>query len=77
MCKKRKYTKMGALYSIVNAQHRKNKDDKISKEFYYLGQGKIIDIKQETMANDVPVCEILYQLDQPVRRDIYDYIVNN
>ena len=29
------------------------------------------------MANDVPVCEILYQLDQPVRRDIYDYIVNN
>ena len=56
---------------------RKNKDDKISKEFYYLGQGKIIDIKQETMANDVPVCEILYQLDQPVRRDIYDYIVNN
>lgn len=56
---------------------RKNKDDKVSKEFYYLGQGNIIDIKQETMANDVPVCEILYQLDQPVRKDIYDYIVNN
>ena len=56
---------------------RKNKDDKVSKEFYYLGQGNIIDIKQETMANDVPVCEILYQLDQPVRQDIYDYIVNN
>ena len=56
---------------------RKNKDDKVSKEFYYLGQVNIIDIKQETMANDVPVCEILYQLDQPVRKDIYDYIVNN
>lgn len=56
---------------------RKNKDDKVSKEFYYLGQGNIIDIKQVTMANDVPVCEILYQLDQPVRKDIYDYIVNN
>lgn len=56
---------------------RKNKDDKVSKEFYYLGQGNIIDIKQETMANDVPICEILYQLDQPVRKDIYDYIVNN
>lgn len=52
-------------------------DGKVSKEFYYLGQGNIIDIKQETMANDVPVCEILYQLDQPVRKDIYDYIVNN
>ena len=28
MCKKRKYTKMGALYSIVNAQHNKKKADK-------------------------------------------------
>jgi len=39
MCKKRKYTKMGALYSIVNAQHakknKKNKDDKIPVRAYY------------------------------------------
>ena len=32
MCKKRKYTKMGALYSIATAQHakknKKNKNDK-------------------------------------------------
>ena len=35
MCKKRKYTKMGALYSIVNAQHRKKKADKIPVRAYY------------------------------------------
>ena len=32
MCKKRKYTRMGALYSIVNAQHaEKNKKNKAGK----------------------------------------------
>ena len=39
MCKKRKYTKMGALYSIVNAQHakksKKNKNDKIPVRAYH------------------------------------------
>ena len=55
---------------------RKNKDDETSKEFYYLGHGFIRNIKQETMAGNVPVCEILYQLDVPVRKDIYDFIVN-
>ena len=39
MCKKRKYTKMGALYSIANAQHtkknKKNKYDKIPVRAYY------------------------------------------
>lgn len=39
MCKKRKYTKMGALYSIANAHHtkksKKNKDDKIPVRAYY------------------------------------------
>lgn len=71
------FNKAHAKNTFIHIFVRKNKDDKISKEFYYLGQGKIIDIKQETMANNVPVCEILYQLDQPVRKDIYDYIVNN
>ena len=33
MCKK--YTKMGALYSIANAQHRKNKADKIPVRAYH------------------------------------------
>ena len=71
------FNKAYARNTFIHIFVRKNKDDKVSKEFYYLGQGKIIDIKQENMANDVPVCEILYQLDQPVRKDIYDYIINN
>ena len=71
------FNKVKERNTFIHIFVRKNKDDKVSKEFYYLGQGNIIDIKQETMANDVPVCEILYQLDQPVRQDIYDYIVNN
>jgi len=37
MCKKRKYTKMGALYSIAAAQHtkKKKKSGKIPVRAYY------------------------------------------
>lgn len=54
---------------------RKNKNDSNSKEFYYLGCANFIDIKQVEM-NNKPICEILYKLDQPIRSDIYDYIVS-
>mgnify|MGYP002522718705 FL=1 len=58
---------------------RKNKDDKISKEFYYLGHmtasGKTKEFK---MANtDKAAVEIEWILDVPVREDIYEYIVNS
>ncbi len=58
---------------------RKNKDDKISKEFYYLGRmcatGKATEF---IMANtDKTAVEIEWELDTPVREDIYEYIVNN
>ena len=57
---------------------RKNKDDKISKEFYYLGHmtasGRA---KEFTMPNtDKTAVEIEWILDVPVREDIYEYIVN-
>ena len=57
---------------------RKNKDDKISKEFYYLGRmtasGKAEEI---VMANtDKKAVEIEWMLDTPVREDLYEYIVN-
>lgn len=56
---------------------RKNKDDKISKEFYYLGRmyatGKTNEI---IMANtDKTAVEIEWLLDTPVREDIYEYII--
>ena len=57
---------------------RKNKDDKISKEFYYLGNmqasGKV---KEFIMPNtDKTAVEIEWLLDVPVREDLYKYIVN-
>ncbi|MCR4753946.1 MAG: DEAD/DEAH box helicase [Lachnospiraceae bacterium] len=57
---------------------RKNKDDKVSKEFYYLGpmtaSGKAEEV---TMANtDKSAVEIEWILDEPVRDDIYEYIVS-
>ena len=58
---------------------RKNKDDKISKEFYYLGRMEATGQATEfIMANtDKTAVEIEWELDTPVREDIYEYIVNN
>ena len=57
---------------------RKNKDDKISKEFYYLGYMKASGrTKEFTMPNtDKTAVEIEWLLDVPVREDLYEYIVN-
>lgn len=57
---------------------RKNKDDKISKEFYFLGKIKAIGNPFEfTMKNtDKSAVEITYQLITPVRDDIYEYIIS-
>ena len=55
---------------------RKNKDDSISKEFYYLGEIEAIGnpkpiIMKNTEKNAV---EITYKLETPVREDLYEYI---
>lgn len=57
---------------------RKNKDDKISKEFYYLGCVIATgNAKQFVMPNtDKTAVEIEWELETPVREDIYQYIVN-
>ena len=57
---------------------RKNKDDKISKEFYYLGRMNSTGrTKEFIMANtDKSAVEIEWILDTPVREDIYEYITN-
>lgn len=73
------------IQTIINADKnntaihlfvRKNKDDKTSKEFYYLGRvsmkGDLIPIKmKETNDNAV---EIPYELETSVREDIFRYI---
>lgn len=57
---------------------RKNKDDKISKEFYYLGRMEASGKAEEfTMTNTTKTAvEIEWILDVPVREDLYEYIVN-
>ena len=57
---------------------RKNKDDKISKEFYYLGRMTASgNVEEIIMTNtDKTAVEIEWILDTPVREDLYEYIVN-
>ncbi|MCF0237508.1 MAG: DEAD/DEAH box helicase [Sphaerochaetaceae bacterium] len=56
---------------------RKNKDDKISKEFYYLGTMEASGKTNEFTMNNTnkSAVEIEWHLDTPVRDDIYDYII--
>lgn len=57
---------------------RKNKDDKISKEFYYLGKMEATGVAKEfTMSNtNKTAVEIQYKLYTPVREDLYEYIIS-
>ena len=57
---------------------RKNKDDKISKEFYYLGRmNSTGNVKEFVMNNtNKTAVEIEWLLETPVREDIYEYIIN-
>ena len=57
---------------------RKNKDDKISKEFYYLGHMTAEGIRKEFIMPNTSssAVEVEWLLDTPVRSDIYEYIVN-
>ena len=62
----------------MNLFVRKNKDDKASKEFYYLGKIKTIGTPKPIImenANKTAV-EIKYQLYTPVREDLFDYIIS-
>ncbi len=61
---------------IMDLFVRKNKDDKISKEFYYMGR---IHATGETTEFVMPnttskAVEITYNLETPVREDVFDYI---
>lgn len=56
---------------------RKNKDDKISKEFYYLGRMNATgNVKEFVMPNtDKTAVEIEWILETPVKEDVYEYII--
>ena len=56
---------------------RKNKDDNISKEFYYLGRMSATGRAKEFVmeGTSAAAVEIEWELDRPVRDDIYKYLV--
>ena len=58
---------------------RKNKDDGTSKEFYFLGEmhptGQFSQIVMPK--SGAKAVEITYQLDEPVRQDLYDYLTSD
>ena len=56
---------------------RKNKEDNCVKSFYYLGRMENYDGEEITMAKSgESAVEMYWQLDVPVREDIYDYITS-
>ena len=57
---------------------RKNKDDKTSKEFYFLGQIKAVGTPTPIIMKNTnkSAVEISYQLLTPVREDLYDYFIS-
>lgn len=58
---------------------RKNKDDKISKEFYFLGKIKAVGNPKEFVMNNTTftAVEITYELKTPIREDLYEYITSD
>lgn len=57
---------------------RKNKDDTISKEFYYLGRMNATGKAEEFLMNNTNshAVKITYKLNTPVREDLYHYFID-
>lgn len=57
---------------------RKNKDDKISKEFYYLGKMNATGLANEFIMPNTSktAVEIQYKLCTPIREDLFEYIIS-
>ena len=78
-CKKLSSKLRSASLKLTYAYFYVNyKEDKISKEFYYLGRMKATgELNQFVMANtNKTAVEIEWELDTPVREDIYEYITS-
>ncbi len=62
----------------INLFVRRNKDDKESKEFYYLGKLEPTNQYSEFMMDNTnkTAVEIGYKLEDAVREDIYDFLTN-
>lgn len=65
--------KENRLYLFV----RKNKDDQIGKEFYFLGEVEAVGEPEATIIEGTKGFKIHYRLETPVRNDIFDYITSD
>ena len=85
--KNKRYVNSPDIVNIVNSKVnntkillfvRKNKDDKEnSKEFYFLGEiTPITDPKEVVMVSGDHAVNFEFLLENPVREELYDYIVN-
>lgn len=71
----KKATKKG-----IPAQLFIQKEDSEKGQFYYMGEMFAKDYSQETIISknkDLPIVNIIFELKNPVRADIYDFIVKN
>lgn len=63
--------------TIMDLFVRKTSGDKGAKEFYYLGRIHATkDYEEFYMTDKVKAVELKYELEVPVREDIYNYIIN-
>lgn len=56
-----------------------NKSNEEGKEFYYLGEAEAMDFKEKTTIHKSkvkPIVNIIFHLKNPVREDIYEYMIN-
>ena len=57
---------------------RKNKNDKGGKEFYFLGEmAPTGEFASVTTKGGDPAVEIMYQLKNPIRQDIYAFMLSD
>ncbi len=62
----------------INLFIRKNKDDKISKEFYYLGKiNPDGNFKEFMLTDKVTAVEVGYNLENELREDLFEYIAGS
>jgi len=85
LSKKKRTIESKDVFTAVNADVlgvdmqlfvRKNKDDRNSKEFYYLGRIHATGETSNVTVDDQKAVEIVYKLDTPVNESLYEYLVS-
>lgn len=85
LSKKKRYVSSEDIQTALHADElgvnmelfvRKNKDDKTSKEFYYLGRIHATGWTTPVVVDNTNAVEIEYQLETPVKESLYEYLIS-